>query len=154
MTVSSGSASDVALLVTNSSQTSIPTPVIIKTGNFKIQGDCIFSSGSGLQTGVMIALYIVYLPESTVGPNADYDKLISSHPEWVLGWKYVDTSYVGNPGTSAVNNSSGFTFSSRLKRNLNSGDSIGLVALVHNAGSSPGMNLRINYGAQWWTCSN
>lgn len=140
-------------LVTNSTQTSTPTPVVLKAGNFKIQGDfAVTTVSGGLSSSMAVLLYVLYLPEVVEGVITDYLDVISNHPEWIMCWKVLDTNL-----TSATNITiagSAFSFSSRLKRNLNSGDQIVLVCCVTNAGETPDFNLRLTYGAQFWTCAN
>lgn len=138
------------ILVVNSAQNSTPTPVIVKTGNFKIQGDCYISAvqGNSLSQLTQVILYVVYLPEVAVQINTA--TVIQDHPEWIMAWKVIDFNIVGNTN---ADNGTAFTFSSRLKRNLNSGDAIALVAIVQN-GNSGSSTLLVKYAAQYWTCSN
>lgn len=143
-----------ATLVANSPQTTVPTPVVVKAGNFKIQGDCYISvttTGNQIAATFQAILYVMYLPEAftaSAGTLGGIAAVIDAHPEWIMAWKVVDTN-VGNTGSS---NSNSFTFSSRLKRNLNSGDQIALVAVLNNGGSPVIMTTK--YAAQYWTCAN
>nr|BDF97688.1 capsid protein [Cressdnaviricota sp.] len=142
-----------ATLAINTPQTSVPTPVVVKAGNFKIQGDCfisVTSTGNLIDPAFQTILYVMYLPEafnSVVGTGG-IAGIIDAHPEWIMAWKVVDTN-VGNTGTS---NSNSFSFSSRLKRNLNSGDTIALVVVVSNTGSP--VSVSVKYAAQYWTSAN
>ena len=135
-------------LVTNSTQPSSPTPVIVKTGNFKIQGDVYVVPGtSGAQTEV--SLYVVYVPEGvTMNDAAGAQNLILAHPEWIMAWKFVNAN---RTTTTTPENTETFSFTSRLKRNLNSGDSIVLLCLAMGSNLS-----RANFSgmAQYWTCAN
>lgn len=162
--ITSAAAEGYQLLVANSLQTSLPTPVIIKTGNFKVQGDCAISisgsSGYGY-SGMMITLYVMYLPEALVSQQAEgtnvMSRAVEDHPEWIMAWKVIDTNLLTS--TNITSNSVGFSFSSRLKRNLNSGDSVALITIIKNAGSgtgstAPNFTFRLNYAVQYWTCSN
>lgn len=139
------------ILVRNSSQSSTPTPVVVKAGNFKIQGDCVISATTGPTATTSVIVYIVYLPE-VVMSSANVLSTISDHPEWIMAWKLVDV----NTSSSSTTNSNSFSFSSRLKRNLNSGDGIAIVAVLRDATPPTGntYTVRLNYNAQWWTCSN
>lgn len=133
-------SADGAVLVGNSAQSSNPTSTIIKAGNFKVQGDCYFTStGSGL---VQCVVYVMYVPQALpLATTADYTNLIQSHPEWIMAWKLVDLN-------STSNQINAFTFSSRLKRNLNSGDTIRLIAVSEGTGTA---NFVITSKVQYWT---
>lgn len=139
-------------LVQNSAATANPTPVIIKAGNFKVQGDGFFIATATTQ--VALSLYIIYLPEGLSPPDAtSYQAVISAHPEWVLAWKFISANRIfPAAGASATDQSLTFSMSSRLKRNLNSGDRIVLVGLA-TAGS--GLSSANFSGlCQYWTCAN
>lgn len=135
-------------LAENSSQSSRPTPVIVKVGNFKVQGDVFVAAGSNAAQ-TEISMYVIYVPEGINLPDAATSRnLILAHPEWVLAWKFVSS----NIATAGIpTNDQSFTFSSRLKRNLNSGDSIYLLCLAQ----SQSMQSAIFAGmVQYWTCAN
>ena len=137
------------VLVSNSTQNSSPTPVVVKTGNFKIQGDCLVSSQNNITSPVQVIVYIMYLPEVVVA-QANAVTAIQDHPEWIMAWKVVDVT-----NGVQTSNSSSFSFSSRLKRNLNSGDCVALVTVVKNPSTvGSAISCTINYAAQYWTCSN
>lgn len=133
-------------LVENSNQSSNPTPVIVKAGNFKIQGDCAISTG--VTTPVLaVTVYVIFAPEGiTVASGSDVQSLVAAHPEYVMAWRTLDTA--GGQGAIA-----GFSFSSRLKRNLNSGDKILLMASCTTSATSA-ITLRMHAMAQFWTCAN
>lgn len=132
-------------LVENSSATSTPTPVILKVGNFKVQGDAAFATSASARVG--LSIYIVYVPEGIVPTDAAaYQSMITAHPEWILTWKYVSANS-GN-GTDESNS---FSFSSRLKRNLNSGDKVMLIAFAEGSNILRGV---FDGMCQFWTCSN
>lgn len=131
------------VLVQNSAQSSSPTPTIVKAGNFKVQGDCYFAVAQGNQL-MQCMLYVMFVPQGIpLNVTADYTNLISSHPEWIMAWKMIDMN-----GTSNEINS--FTFSSRLKRNLNSGDSIRLIG-VAEAGGTNAVSFAVTTKVQYWT---
>lgn len=135
-------------LVQNSLSSTTPTPVIIKAGNFKVQGDAFFVTSAATQ--VELSIYVVYLPEGINPSNAaEYQALITAHPEWILAWKFVSANRVTQ---SATDQSMTFSLTSRLKRNLNSGDKIALVGIA-TAGSSL---TSANFAGlcQYWTCAN
>ena len=138
-------------LVTNSTQITTPTPTVIKTGNFKVQMDFTYILNGG--ASVEISAFIMYIPEGTEPTSYSSAKaLVEKHPEWVMGWKYASLDYAApnvQSGTETMN------FSTRLKRNLNSGDSVSLVLLATT--STGGVNITaFQYGgmAQYWTCAN
>lgn len=139
------------ILVRNSAQASTPTPVVVKAGNFKIQGDCVLRVTGGVKDTSSVIVYIMYLPEVVV-TSANPVTTINDHPEWIMGWKLIDL----NSSSTSPGNTNSFSFSSRLKRNLNSGDTIALVAVLRDATPTTAAeySIRLNYNAQWWTCSN
>lgn len=141
-TSSQAKAATGQVLVQNSTQSSSPTPTIVKAGNFKVQGDCYIVPPQGSASLVQAVLYVMYVPQGfTLTTAADYENLVQSHPEWIMTWKMLDMN-----GTTTQLSS--FTFSSRLKRNLNSGDSIQLVAMTE---ASVGIQFGILTKVQYWT---
>lgn len=148
------------ILVQNTAQTASPTPVIVKTGNFKVKGDMklSFIQASGTQSSSMTScvIYIMYIPEGITASAT----LISAHPEWIMAWSPVDINMDVVSSTMNIQNVNKFSFSSRLKRNLNSGDRIECLT-VFNFGPSPTAgNVSIDVTVspailcQYWTCSN
>lgn len=148
-------------LVQNTAQSSNPTPVIVKAGNFKIKGDMklSFIQASGTQSPSMTScvVYIMYIPE---GMSASAS-LITTHPEWIMAWSPVDINMDVASTTSNTQNINKFSFSSRLKRNLNSGDKIScLVVFNFEPSPAPAGNVSIDVTVspailcQYWTCSN
>lgn len=148
-------------LVENKVQAGSPTPVILKCGNFKVKGDMKLdlsttTTGATTQFAGCIA-YIIYVPE---GVSPSYT-LAQSHPEWVMAWSpiNIDVSYL-QPGTPTTQNVEKFSMSSRLKRNLNSGDKVVmLLDLLFVPGpGNPAVTVTATYqpsiGVQFWTCSN
>ncbi len=137
--------SNFAVIVENSAQNATPTPVIVKCGNFKVQGDVMYTSQASTNRPVNINFFLIFVPEG-VTPS---DALIGAHPEWVIGWKNLDVGIVNanlNQGAAASN----FTFSTRLKRNLNSGDRV--VGLLQT--NETHMDATCVFTAQFWTCAN
>ena len=133
------------VLVSNSTQTASPTPVVVKTGNFKVQGDCFLTSTAAVGSTVQVILYVMYLPEVVFASSSPITT-IQDHPEWIMGWKAVDLNFA-----SSSSNGNSFSFSTRLKRNLNSGDTVALVAVIRNSGSTMNINAYMNYAVQNWT---
>lgn len=115
-----------------------PTPIIIKAGNFKIKGD-----GTASASGA-VNVFIMYLPESWGTTETDLNSAVSSHPEWVMGWTTLNIS------SAAGNDVNAFSITSRLKRNLNSGDRI--VLFVQPVGGNKSFTLA--FTAQFFTRAN
>lgn len=133
----------------NANPVNIPTPVILKTGNFKVQCDAFFNPSAN--TAVEFSAYIMYVPEGiTFLTFDDVQSFIQKHPEWILCWKYASYDYINGTG-----NIDSVKMSSRLKRNLNSGDTIMFFGLAIAGSSTATFNV---YGAkgmvQFWTCAN
>lgn len=137
-------------LAANKSEVNAPTPVIVKTGNFKLQGDLRYV-GSGSGAGASNAtLYIVFVPQGMEPTNyVSATALVNNHPEWIMAWRYLESSIV--VGTQVVDTNR-FSVSSRLKRNLNSGDSIFAILVVSNL--PPGHQCGVQGMCQFWTCAN
>ena len=143
---SSVTTSGVAEICKNSSQTSSPTPVIVKCGNFRIQGDVSYSFQSTTPSRpVNINFFLIFCPEGV----AANDSLIGNHPEWIIGWKNLDVGYLTGSSVAAAAGQS-FSFTSRLKRNLNSGDRI--VAILQSLDTSA--TAQAVFTCQYWTCAN
>lgn len=108
-------------LAENKSQSFAPTPTIIKTANFKVQGILSFDLESSGTTYVSnLNCYIIYMPEGVANVTRD---IVNAHPEWIMGWTKVNI--INPPGTSLNNYATKFSVTSKkLKRNLNSGDKI------------------------------
>ena len=121
-------------LLENSVQSATPVPTVIKAGNFKFTMDASVVNTPMAQT--IIKGYIVYIPESlTEGfaasqVAAKLATVPTTHPEWILvqGCLGSETTSQGT-GTALINFSSK-TFSSRMKRNLQSGDAIYFIAIA------------------------
>lgn len=134
-------------LVVNSTQSSTPTPVIIKTGNFKLQFEYQFTSvPSGTVVGSSMNAFIVYVPEGIVLDNyTNTTSYVNAHPEYIMGMRAIDIG-------SASGNTNVTSLSSRLKRNLNSGDKIQLLVIGKLANGSTGnLNGYVNILGQYWT---
>ena len=135
----------------NANPVSIPTPVILKTGNFKVQCDAFFNPSTN--TAVEFSAYLMYLPEgldTVVGDFASAKSFIEKHPEWIICWKYGSFDYIS--GSSNIDT---IRMSSRLKRNLNSGDKIVFIGLATAGSSQATFNVHGARGmVQYWTCAN
>ena len=140
LTLNNGVKSDSATetLCVNSTQSTTPTPVMIKFGRVKVKGDVRtdVASNNNYVSGIM---YVVFCPQGmTVDPT-----LIDNHPEYILGWTQI-----------SLDSGNTFSFSSTLKRNLNSGDKIGILFQVNSVNSVQAVrNFNFYYTAQFWTTS-
>lgn len=135
-------------IVANKAQTPAPTPTVIKTGNFKISCDLVLNGATGTHNPTC-TIFIIYVPEGWTQTYAAYVDLVEKHPEWILACKSsggsITTSQTGAYSVDSIN------LSSRMKRNLNSGDSIGLLIMSNITSSNAA---RITGVCRWWTCAN
>ena len=126
------------LLCDNAPQVSTPTPVLLKFGRVKVKGDIRtdLANENNYVSGVM---YVFYLPEGfTNGPD-----VIKYHPEYIIGWTQI-----------SLDSGNTFSFSSGLKRNLNSGDKILIMFTVDSTNSTQTLRaFNFYFTAQYWTTS-
>ena len=125
-------------ICSNALQTATPTPVIVKFGRCKVKGDVRTDLDNGINF-VSGTMFLVYVPEGfTIDLN-----LIRQHPEYIIGWTQI-----------SLDSGNTFSFSSSLKRNLNSGDSIMMLFNV-NATNTASFVRAFNfyYTIQYWTTS-
>lgn len=116
---------------------------IVKTGNFKVKGSFNFS---GTDTKyISMIIYVIFVPQGITPDNTAVSttnlatSIFYSHPEWVMCWTRKDVDESG---------SDDFSISSRLKRNLNSGDSIQLgVLFLNTTTTNPSNNFYCNINA-------
>lgn len=129
-------------LAKNSNDMSVPTPMIIKTGRYKVSCELtldLTQQATAKDPGNYIfMMYLFFLPQgSNLESPTEHDpyqqakyrflaitNLCYNHPEWILAKKQIDC-----PQSQVTQMNGKFygtvTFmSSKLKRNLNSGDSI------------------------------
>lgn len=139
------------IICQNANPTATPTPVILKTGNFKVQVDAFFNPSTN--TAVEFSAYVMYVPEGMdFNTFSDVQAFIQKHPEWILCWKYASYDFVSGNG---IGNIDSIKMSSRLKRNLNSGDKIVFFGLAEAGSSQATFNVIGARGmVQYWTCSN
>ena len=108
------------------------TMQILKTSRFRFRGVV----STTVSTGVSLLYYIAYLPEgispayaATSLPTNDLgESLFYSHPEWVMAWgrrDFIDASQ-----------SNELSLTTKLKRNLNSGDQIVFICQWINLSSA------------------
>lgn len=101
------------LIAKNSTDTTVPVPNIIKVKNFRVSID---TTAPGTFPNIRyFNVYLMYIPEG-ITINTDTPK---NHPEWILGWRGINDTNTSDQHTLVI--------TSRLARNLNSGDGIYLV---------------------------
>jgi len=110
-----------ATMVSNSSETSTPTPTILKVKHCKISVDFKFDA-SVLNNGFCCVMFV---PQS-ITPTAGLPIL---HPEWILAWRNIPNE------VDATHHQ--IMLQSTMSRNLNSGDSIVLLFSFYNSTGSP-----------------
>ena len=108
-----------ATIVANSSETSLPTPTILKVKHIKAVFDC--NAGSTALTNGFLC--ICYIPQG-IAPTAAVPLL---HPEWIMAWRGFELEYQSNQVLGKQ-----VQISSNLSRNLNSGDTIVLLWSIFN----------------------
>lgn len=124
-------------IIDNSGAAATPTPTVIKAGNFKVTADASYAVAPSYT--VSSTCYIVFVPEGWV--QSDYSQevfagkmgqLPTMHPEWIIaqGCLQAETAAAGSGG-QALLNTPAKSFSSRLKRNLQSGDAIYYLWIVN-----------------------
>lgn len=138
----------------NSQQSGNPTPVVLKAGNFKLQLDASFAPTTA--AAVSFSTYILYVPEgmwpgSGLTQIADVEQIIHNHPEWILAWRYSSNDFMSNTGPGNVDS---VKVSSRLKRNLNSGDAIYFIGIAVTSALNTFASADIRGMCQFWTCAN
>lgn len=136
-----GSASSFYTLAVSQSDNTTPTPVIIKTGRYKASLQCSLDlSSSTVQNpfNLLINAYILFVPQgwpvpvggsstTYVAQFAQIDRIVKGHPEWLIARRQI-TAWTQTPGApQGVYDSKDYIISSKLKRNLNSGDQVMLV---------------------------
>lgn len=116
---------------------------ILKTGRFKFKGCSLVQSNL-----FSITVFIAYVPEGyglAEGVTSDQN-IFYQHPEWIIAWTRKDYA------NSAQSNEISLT--SRLKRNLNTGDQIIVGVLLNNSTSAnqTTSNLAVLQGTLSYCC--
>lgn len=118
---------------------------IIKTGRFKYKG--VFMTPVA---GVSYIVGIAYIPEGyNLNPNVSLanntigETFFYKHPEWILCWNRID--YL------QANQNNEVRLSSKLKRNLNSGDGIVVFVISINP-NTQNMSASTLYGTVSYVC--
>ena len=156
---SSLSSSFSTTLVANSAQAASPTPSILKVGNFKMSADIVFklNAAIGVENYNPASVgYIIYVPEGWEDTSTAYDNLIVKHPEWIMATKTLGSSVTGS---GSVFNVETINVSTRLKRNLNSGDKVAFYLKLNSYVPQEGLpamleSMKITGTCRYWTCSN
>lgn len=129
-------------LVSNSVESATPAPSIVKFARFKMTGTCSTSVAvTNIGNLFYARLFIVYCPQSYV--YDEYSK-ITAHPEYIIAHRDLTL----NPAQRTS-----FTLSSRLKRNLNSGDKIQYVIAIGKESTLTG-SVGLQYDYQYWVKTN
>ena len=134
-------------ICTNSAQSSNPTPVLIKFGRCKCKIDVqpITMPATGANTLSLVA-YLTFIPQGVdmTSPQVAYD-VVKNHPEYVMGWQQI-----------SLDSPSSMSITSKLKRNLNSGDSVQII-FIGGVNNEHPPQASIVYGLsctyQFWTTS-
>lgn len=127
-----------ANLAENSANTAAPpTATVIKVKNFKVNVDIVQTTA----TTVTVAVIGVFFVPERYQPTFDIFEL---HPEWCMGWRMISVSGLSEPAVQ---------FSSRLTRNLNSGDRICLVVRSSTAAAAA-TEVRFQWAASYVACNN
>lgn len=137
-----------AVLCGNSANvgTTVPVSTIIKVKNFKIVFD-ITAIGNGNVRNFFVSL--LYVPQ---GFTVSADTALQ-HPEWLLSWRTIDcTPTNGTTGAIQLQN---VQMSSRLARNLNSGDTIQLFMQARNdSAETTSTRIDLSFYCSFVTCNN
>ena len=112
----SNSGWSISLCANASNTTTAPTATVIKTGNFKVSFE--IEQGGTPSSSTTGRAFIVFVPQG-VTPTKDWPQ---QHPEYIMAWRSVQVG-----GDASIS-----TISSKLKRNLNSGDEVYLIVQVWN----------------------
>lgn len=112
-----------------------PTATVIKCGNVKASFD-MWKSSNFLG---LAEVYIMFRPQ---GMTVDASYCVA-HPEYIMAWRTFDV----------INDNQSITIQSRLKRNLNSGDSIICYVRYKNSAAAAGQ-LNITGIASYVCCAN
>lgn len=104
-------------LCKNSIQASNPTPVLIKFGRCKAKFDITPLVTAANQNTMFCIVYLMFVPQGIdLGQPDIVQPFVRNHPEYIMAWQQI-----------SLDSPSSLTLSSKLKRNLNSGDSVQLI---------------------------
>lgn len=131
-------------LVENSTMNA-PTPTIIKTGNFKVSLDMYATYNVAQTVNLGCNAYILFVPQGVSVSGT----LITNHPEWILAAKSIGSTYATDTTKVSLET---LNMSSRMKRNLNSGDKV--VLYLQMIGDVVPNGIMVNGLVRYWTCAN
>lgn len=137
----------VTTLASNSVQSGTPTPSILKVGNFKITVDLVAKFSQTQTMNLMAIVYILFVPEGI--QDSEVYNLPTQHPEYIMATKVAGGSFQSGTVLSldTVN------MSTRLKRNLNSGDKI-VMYMEFAVGTDLPSTVGLTGNVRYWCCSN
>lgn len=133
------------VLCANSANQGTNTPVstIIKVKNVKVVLD-IISTNVSIRNNFYAIMFIPQGFTPTVNTPQE-------HPEWIMVWRSVDTTTTGSTTAQNIPN---VQMSSRLTRNLNSGDSIVLYQTAINPSTGGPVTISTAFYVSFVTCNN
>lgn len=159
-------------LASNSTDLAAPTPSVVKCTRFSVNFQVALDLSSANNKNPLnfkITAYLVFVPEGwpisdtqdPTGVGAQYQQyanLIPKHPEWIMARRQITTFSSTEGAADGMFDSKEVILSSRkLKRNLNSGDSIHFVIVseqVGNTTTSIPYTLTIIGTSTYWTATN
>lgn len=171
-TISAESIALVKSLAITSADNVIPTPVIIKTGRYEAQIHCKFDlSGAANKdyNNYNVAFYMFFIPQGwAIDPGLtpvnfgqkylQVQNLILSHPEWIIARRMIADWYETPQQNAGTFDSKSLIISSKLKRNLNSGDQIMCALVVEKMAPAETPNypfsVKMNATVTYKTCAN
>lgn len=139
------SAFTISVICANSTNqgSAVPVSTIIKVKNFRVNID-ITATTNYLRNNFYA---IMFLPQGFV-PTVNTPV---EHPEWIMAWRTHDPTSASVSSAIGIRN---FQLSSRLTRNLNSGDRIVLYQSVILPAGQPASTVSTAYFASFVTCNN
>lgn len=127
--ISNNLQSVVIAIAANNNDSHIPAVPVVQVTRINIQAQL----GSGQLSGMDWYAYLVFIPENTtLSSTSQWIDYIYAHPEYLMARKIVESD-------NAMDNTSvALSMSTRLKRNLNSGDKIYLLLVARVLGTVSG----------------
>lgn len=115
----------------NNTDSHIPSVPVLQVTRINVQAQV----GSGNLAGLDWFAYLVFVPETMDTPLTDTGKWLAyvyAHPEYLMARKIIESS------NAVTNTSIALRMTTRLKRNLNSGDQIVLLLVARAIGTISG----------------
>lgn len=143
----------------NASDNVTPIPYLIKVGNISMDLGLHFYTEDpiGEATSNWYTVGVVYVPEGvSLNSGVQVNALLLNHPEYVMWLKtlvprYIPGAATGNGSSLMLENPSPIKVSSRLKRNLNSGDKIVFFVVAHTEQVSQEIHCEIKGFIRYFT---